>query len=141
MSRCPEQSIYYIYYLLSYLLDSFMRLSGGCTASWPAHLSFCPQTCCCHAQYPLNGASVLTVSLHHPGVVKVYLNSSVLSSELFTPADLLNSGFVCSLPRLQGFSIFVLLTNDISGARGSSGAAVCGGFAVRICWLLFGLMF
>lgn len=52
-----------------------------------------------------------------------------------------HSVFVCSVPRLQGFSIFVLLTNDISGARGSSGAAVCVGFAVRICRLLFGFMF
>lgn len=76
ISRCPEQSIYYIYYLHSSVLTFLLGCLEAVELNWPAHLS-CPQTCCCHTEYTLNGASVLTSSLQHPEVVKIYPKTHV----------------------------------------------------------------
>lgn len=138
ISRCPEQSIYYIYYLHSYVLTFLLGCLEAVELNWPAHLS-CPQTCCCHTEYTLNGASVLTSSLQHPEVVKIYLKCTCIElGVVFTPAEVLTFRFCVLCAKVAKIQHLCFADKRHLRGPGQQRCCSCVGFAVRICRLLFG---
>lgn len=137
ISRCPEQSIYYIYYLHSYVLTFLLGCLEAVELNWPAHLS-CPQTCCCHTEYTLNGASVLTSSLQHPEVVKIYLKCTCIElGVVFTPAEVLTFRFCVLCAKVAKIQHLCFADERHLRGPGQQRCCSCVGFVVRICRLLF----
>lgn len=123
ISRCPEQSIYYIFYLHSYVLTFLLGCLEAVELNWPADPS-CPQPCCCHTEYTLNGASVLTSSLQHPEVVKIYLKCTCIELwVVFTPAEVLTFRFCVLCAKVARIQHLCFADKRHLWARGSSGAA------------------
>lgn len=116
ISRCPEQSIYYIHYLHNNVLTFLLGCLEAVELNWPAHLS-CPQTRCCHTEYTLNGASVLTSSLQHPEVVQIYVKRTCIELwVVFTPAEVLTFRFCVLSAKVARIQHLCFADKHISGA-------------------------